>query len=260
MTLLQSLVLGIIQGITELLPISSSAHLVLVPEILGWELQPTSFDITVHAATLLALIINFRKDLIELVTKIKEQKQKRLFVNLLVVTIPACLAGLLLNNLIDEYFKSVRIIVFTLIFIGLIMLLIDKLLRNNSKTIDNLTVQNSITIGIGQTIALIRGISRSGITIIGGMICGLKREEAAKFAFLAGIPIMIAVSAKQFLDFGTQGLGELEPLNLIVAFVSALLSSLVAIKFLLAFLKKQGIWVFGIYRIILGILVWLLIL
>jgi undecaprenyl-diphosphatase len=260
MTIFQSLVLGIVQGITELLPISSSAHLVLIPEILSWDLQPTAFDITIHAATLLALVIYFRKDLFNLIAKFQEPKTKNLLTNLIIVSIPAGLIGLFFNDLIEQNFKSIQIIVILMVTIGLIMLFIDKLSRSNTKKIKDLTVKNSVVIGLFQAIALIRGTSRSGITMIGGMFNGLKRKQAAKFAFLAGIPIMIAVSAKQFVDFGISGFGELELINLIIGFISAFVSSILAIKLLLKLLEKRGLVVFGIYRIVIGLLILLFIL
>ncbi|MFC1780077.1 undecaprenyl-diphosphate phosphatase [Patescibacteria group bacterium] len=255
MTILQSLILGIVQGVTELLPISSSAHLVLIPEIFNWELQPTSFDITIHAATLLALVIYFRKDLLLFITNYKLLTTKKQILNLLFVSIPAGLIGLFFNDFIEQNFKSVRIIVIMMVTIGLVMLFIDKFSINNSKKIKELSTKNSAIIGAYQAIALIRGTSRSGITMIGGMFNGLERKQAAKFAFLAGIPIMIAVSVKQFVDFGIDGFGELEPINLIVGFLSAFISSILTIRFLMKFLEKYGLTAFGIYRIIIGIII-----
>jgi undecaprenyl-diphosphatase len=255
MNLIQAFILGLAQGITELLPISSSAHLVLIPEIFGWDQQPTSFDIAIHAATLLALVIYFQKDLFSLITKFKLQSTKKLILNLIVVTIPAGLIGLFFNDLIEETFKSVRIIVVMMILVGIIFLISDKLFSKNSKKIKELSAGNSFLIGIFQALALIRGTSRSGITMIGGLVSKLTKEQAAKFSFLAGIFIMSAVSIKQFFDFGTEGFGELDPLNLVVASIAAFSSSILAIKFLMNYLKSKGLAIFGWYRIIIGIII-----
>lgn len=255
MSVIQSLILGIIQGLTEFIPVSSSGHLVLVPEIFGWKVQSTSYDITVHSATLLALIIYFRKDLAGLIAKFREENTKRLLLNLIIVSIPAAIVGLLFETFIDETFKSTKIIVLMLILVGIMFLLAGRLFHNSSKVIDKLTSQDASIIGISQVVALIRGTSRSGITMIGGLITGLRRKDAAKFAFLAGIPIMTAVALKQLVEFSIEGFGELEPINLLIGFLSAFISGFLAIKFMLSFLKARGLGLFGIYRIILGIII-----
>lgn len=260
MTLIQSLILGIIQGLTEFIPVSSSGHLVLIPKLLGWEVQSTSFDITIHAATLLALIIYFRNDLARLTRKFREKNNKKLLLNLIIVSIPAGIVGLLFEDFIDKTFKSNVIIVIMLILVGLLFLLTDKLFKNNTKVIDELNPKDSGFIGISQALSLIRGTSRSGITMLGGLITGLTRAEAARFAFLAGIPLMTAVALKQFIEFQTIGLEGQEFVNLLVGFMSAFVSGFLAIKVMVKFLEKRGLALFGIYRIILGLIIWLVLL
>jgi undecaprenyl-diphosphatase len=255
MTLIQSIILGLIQGFTEFIPVSSSGHLVLIPELFGWEVQSTSFDITIHAATLLALIIYFRRDLAKLVTNFRKEETKKLLLNLIIVSIPAGIIGLLFEDFIDQHFKSVWIIAIMLILLGIVFILVDNFFKKTSKTIDKLSTGNTLIIGIAQAIAFIRGTSRSGITMLGGLISGLTNKEAAKFSFLAGIPIMTVVVLKQLVEFSIEGLGELDMTNLLIGFSSAFISGLLAIKFMLSFLKTKGLSPFGIYRIILGIII-----
>ncbi|MBU0976764.1 MAG: undecaprenyl-diphosphatase UppP [Patescibacteria group bacterium] len=260
MTIIQSIILGVVQGITEFLPISSSGHLVLIPELLGWEVQSTAFDIAIHAATLLAIIIYFRKNLLQLITSIQQPTSKRLIVNLFVVSIPSGIIGYFLKDYIDENFKDVRIVLIMLVLVGIVMLFIDKVKINNESTINKLRINNSFLIGLFQSLAFVRGTSRSGITIIGGLITGLKRSEAARFAFLAGIPVIGAAALMQLGEFHSMGLGNLTTANLAIGFFSAFLSSILAIRFLLKFLEKHGLVVFGIYRIILALVIWVFLL
>lgn len=260
MTLFQSFILGITQGITELLPISSSAHLVLIPHIFGWESQSTSFDIILHAGTLFALIVYFKKELILLITKFKQQSNQKLLINLIITTIPASVIGLLCNDFIEQNLKSLQVIVIMMITIGLIFLFTDKIIKSNNKNISQLSYKNSLIIGCTQILSFIRGTSRSGIMMIGGIVNGLSLDQSAKYAFLAGIPIIAGASIYQSIEFISEGFGNLELINIAIGFASAFISSLLAIKFTLSFLKNRGLAVFGIYRIIVGILILIILL
>lgn len=253
MSFAQALILGIIQGITEFIPISSSAHLVILPKVLGWSLQPTSFDIVIHAATLLSTVVYFRKDLIKLLNLRKKQNQK-VIVNLIIVTIPAAIIGFLFEEKIDETFKDVNSIIFMLIFIGVIMLFIDKITSSNDKKISTMGKSSSLIIGLFQSLSFIRGTSRSGITIIGGLLNGLTRKQATKFAFLAGISIIGAATLFQIVNFTSEGTIDIGIMPLMTGFITAFLVGLISIKFLLKFLSKNTLFIFGIYRIILGLL------
>ncbi len=255
MTKIQAFILGLLQGITELLPISSSAHLVLLPEISGWELQSTSFDIILHTGTLLALIIYFRKDLSTIVTQFNNPTKNKLLINLIITTIPASIIGIVFKDLIDEHFKSITIIVVMLITIGAVLLFIAPLSQNNKKIIAKLTYRNALLIGILQVLSFLRGTSRSGITIIGGITSGLDLKNSIKYAFLAGIPIIAASSLYQLFDFISNGLGNIDLLNLFIGLITSFISSFLAIKFIFTFFKNNRFILFGIYRIILGILI-----
>ncbi|MBD3363147.1 undecaprenyl-diphosphatase [Candidatus Dojkabacteria bacterium] len=256
MTWYQSIILGIVQGITEFLPISSSAHLVVIPEILGWEAHSTSFDIILHAGTLVAILIFFWKDIRNIILNLSEKNNWKLVLNILITAIPAGIIGFLFKDFIDSYFKSISSISIMLILLGVIMLFIkDKKIK---KRIETLSLFDSLYIGIGQILSLIRGTSRSGVTIISGKLVGLDLKQSAKYSFLAGIPLLVGVCAYQLLDFYSQGFGQTSPSNLLLGFLSSLLSGLIAIQFLMKILEKWGLKGFGAYRIILGLLLFIL--
>lgn len=260
MTPLQALILGIIQGITEFLPISSSGHLVLIPELFHWDMQPTSFDISIHIASLFAIIIYFRNDILDILNNTKEKRAQKLILNLLITTIPACIIGLLLKDFIDENFKNTKVIAFMLASIGIVMVFIDRILKDNTLEIKDLNSKSALVVGIAQVLAFIRGTSRSGITIISGLFMGLKREEAAKYSFLAGILIISASGLFQGYEFLSEGVKDIEISSLFIGFISAFISGLLSIRFLMNFIKKHGLQIFGIYRMILAIIIYALLL
>ena len=254
MTLFQVFFLGFIQGVTEFLPISSSGHLVLIEKVFGWKTQPTAFDITMHCATLLAIIIYFRHDLVHYGKTIRSEPTIRLLKNLVITTLPAALIGLLLKDFIDETFKQEWIILAAMIVIGIVFLISPKLFRKKSKTIEQTKIKNSLIIGLFQPLAFIRGVSRSGITIIGGLTQSLDMESAVKYSFLAGIPLLGLTAAGQAFSFIKSGFGDLSPVNLGIGFIVAFITGLAAIKILLVLIKKQGLVIFGVYRIIFALL------
>lgn len=254
MTIIQAAVLGITQGITELLPISSSAHLVLIPEIFGWELQETSFDIILHFGTLFALVLYFRKDLLKIIKNCSKEKYRKLIINLIITTIPAALIGFIFRDFIDEHFKSISVIVFMLISIGIIMTLLDRIPRCKNVRIAKLKAKDAFLIGLAQALALVRGTSRSGATIIGGALSGLVLKESARYAFLAAIPIILGVSTMQIAEFAVEGTGDIAISILSVGFFFSFISSFTTIRFLMSYIEKKGLFVFGVYRIIIGLI------
>lgn len=259
MDILQAIILGLVQGLTEFIPVSSSAHLVLVPRILGWQEQSVAFDLVLHGATLLALIIYFRKRLLgilfNLFSSSQEEKKsaRKLLLLMIIASIPAAIATFLIEDLVDSVLKDSAVIVVTLILVGVALIFSDRIFKNNQVTIERLSLKSAVFIGLFQSLALIRGVSRSGITIIGGGVNGLTREAAAEFAFLIGIPIIAGGFAFQLLDSLKHPAPE--PLTALIAgFIAATLSGLFAINFLINYLKTKGLAVFGVYRIILALI------
>lgn len=260
MNIIESIVLGIVQGLTEFLPISSSAHLLIFPKIMGWEEPPFVFDTSLHLGTLISLLVYFRSDIINLLTSffrgIKEKsfennKDGKLALYILLGTIPAGLCGLLFEKIIEQKLHDPKVIVFTLFFLGILLLISDSI-GKKTRDFDNLNFKDVILIGIAQAMALIPGTSRSGITMTSALFLNLNRETSARISFLLGIPITAAAALYKLKDLFEMNLD----INTISYFsfgvISSAITGFICIKYLLKFLKTNSFMVFGIYRIALS--------
>jgi len=246
---LEALILGIVQGLTEFLPVSSTAHLILFPWFFGWtgEVDTLSFDIALHTGTLIALLACFWRDWIELITK----KQK-LFGLIVLASIPAGVAGYLLNNFTERALREPLIISMMLVAVGFLMLIAEK--ANKYKDMEKTGLKDAIIIGIAQAIAIIPGVSRSGITISAGLFRGLKREASARFSFLLSTPIIAGATMLHFKKLITAQ--ENHNLQLFaIGLITSYITGIIAIKFLLNFLKKHPLNVFVYYRFILAVVI-----
>ncbi len=257
------IILAIIQGISEFLPISSSAHLIIFRDLFGigssiTEEVALSFDIALHFGTLLAIGIYFFKDFIRMISKgltkgVKDSEGK-IFWYLVAATIPAGIVGVLFEDVIDEMIRSNYIVIaLALIGMGLIMYFVDKTMESK-KEVKEMTLKDALIIGCSQVFALIPGFSRSGTTITAGRALKLKREDAAKFSFYLSAPVVLGAVLVQLIKDGTSVImANLLPfgIGILVSFVAGLL----CIQFLLKFLKKHDFKIFMGYRIILGIIV-----
>ncbi len=263
MTILQSIILGIIQGLTEFLPISSSAHLVIVPYLLNWHIPAQDafiFDVLVQLGTLLAVIVYFRKDLYTIITGVIRglvhrqpwqpfsDPNARLGWFLVLATIPAVIAGLLLKNLVERAFSSP--LAAGLLLIGTAALLITaERVGKRSRQIESITWLDTLLVGLFQVISLLPGISRSGSTISGGMIRNLDRPSAARFSFLMSVPVMIGAGVLAIVDLvKLPGFTGQIP-TLVAGFISAAVVGYLAIHWLLTYLSKRSLYVFAIYSI-----------
>lgn len=253
MTILQAIVYGIVQGIAEFLPISSTAHLILLPWFLGWPPQSTFFDVSLHLGTAAAVIIFFFKDWVSLIlsgfTDIKS-KQAKLFWLLVVATIPGALFGLLLDKY-TETFKSPVLIGIMLIIMGIILYYADKLGRRKIE-LEDMSLKNSIIIGFAQVLAIIPGVSRSGITMSVGRFLGIERDSIAKFTFLMSTPIILGDALYHLMKVLKTGSETISIAPFAVAILTSAVVGLLSIKFLLSYLKKRGFKIFAIYRFVLG--------
>ncbi len=262
MTIIQGIILGIVQGLTELLPISSSAHLFLIPWIFNWEI-PESFDVALHFGTLLAIGIFFFKDWIELiiggynmVVKKEKTTEGKMFWYILIATIPGGIIGFILDKYAESILTKPMIIAIALIIMGIILYLIDK---NAKKQTDykDMTFKQTFIIGLSQALAFIPGVSRSGITMTTGRALGVKREAVAKYSFMLSAPIVLAATIFKLKDFIEYFL--VADMTGMIAFAMGVIMSfivgIIVIKFLLDYLKKGSFKVFAIYRIIIGIIV-----
>lgn len=256
MTVFQAIVLGIVQGLAEFLPISSSAHLTLAPWALGWQDPGLAFDVALHAGTLSALAWFFRRDWIELMAaawsivvtrRIVTMMQKRVLL-LVVATIPGGIAGKLLNDYAEQTFRSPVLIACALMIMGILLWAADKWARQNRTMLD-LTMRDAIVVGLSQVFALIPGVSRSGSTMTAGRVLGLERESAARFSFLMSMPITAAAVAVK-LPEAVQSQPAMLPL--VAGILAAAISGWVAIAVLLKFVSKHSFGVFALYRLLLG--------
>ncbi|MEJ2419132.1 MAG: undecaprenyl-diphosphate phosphatase [Exilibacterium sp.] len=264
MDLIQVIVLALIQGLTEFLPISSSAHLILPKELLNWPDQGLAFDVAVHLGSLIAVLGYFRRDIANLVTawilsltQRRSTEQSRLGWYIIIGTVPAGLAGLLFNDFIETYLRSIQVIVVTTTVFGVLLGVADRVGRRTLQLKD-LTFPLVLIIGCAQALALIPGTSRSGITITVALLLGLQREDAARFSFLLSIPIIIlsggylslGLLENQATDWRSMGLGVL---------LSAI-SAYLCIHYFLVYINRIGMMPFVIYRLLLGaILAWMII-
>ena len=257
------IVLAIIQGLTEFLPVSSSAHLILGSRVLGWEDQGLVFDVATHLGTLLAVLVYFREDLFSMLrsctTHLQDrnlQQHRTMVIYLAVASIPALAVGYLAHDLVETYLRDVRVIATTTIVFGLVLWLADAVGRR-SRDLSQFTLRDVVMIGLAQTLALVPGVSRSGVTITAGRFLGFSPDASARFSFLLAIPIIGAAGAYGALRVAT---GD-APINwaqfgMAVAF--AAVAGWVCIAVFLALLKRVGLMPFVIYRLLLGLfLLWL---
>lgn len=260
MNILESTVLGLVQGITEFIPVSSSGHLEITQRILGAGGRAEDFHFfleLINFGTLFALLFYYRQTIWEILQRVFVKKDYKLALNILITSIPAGIIGLVLSKVIEKlpFFSSLTTIGFAMGFVGLIMIFVNKLPHlSKLKDENELTPGRALAIGLAQTFALVPGVSRSGSTIITGRVMGLDSKSAAKYSFLASLPIMIAVCGKSLLSsssraYITSNLGMLLLSNLI-AFVSGLIALQIVMKY---FKKEKSIPSFGIYRVILSL-------
>ncbi|MDQ7089640.1 MAG: undecaprenyl-diphosphate phosphatase [Methylococcales bacterium] len=261
MDIIQAIALAILQGLTEFLPISSSAHLMLLPILVGWEDQGLAFDVAVHIGTLTAVIIFYRRDLIQISQSWgkslcggESNEDSKLAWYVLLGTIPVGLVGISLPDSVEEMIRSPIVVAIATIIFAILLWFAEK---KATEKRDTITLMDAIVVGLFQAIALIPGTSRSGITITAGLLTGLKREHAARFSFLLSIPVIsLAGMLKSYELYQT-----IEPVNWEFMAIGACISALVAylsIAWFLKFLNKVGMMPFVYYRFALGIfLLWL---
>jgi len=238
--LVSSLLLGIIQGLTEFLPVSSSGHLVLAQSLIPSFSQPgVLFDVTIHLGTLLAVVYFFRGKIVSL--------SKNYLMALVVGTIPAVLAGLVFGDFLESLFSSARATALQLIATGALNIFVDFL----PKGMGEITLKNSIFMGIAQAVSIIPGISRSGATIFTGVAARVERAKVAEFSFLLSIP---AILGAMVFQLGKYGFGAVEnPLNYLVGFLASAVVGFFSISLVFKFLLGRQFKVFGIYAIVLGV-------
>jgi undecaprenyl-diphosphatase len=264
MPLTHVIILAIVQGLTEFLPVSSTAHLYLSSWLLGWNAEALDFDISLHIGTLIAVVIYFLPDWIQIIGQglginigsDEELKLNRMLLWLLVIgTIPAGIAGLLLNKYAETTWRNPFLMGAMLVAVGIVMWMADRGARHLRHLV-SLNLPDAITIGLGQALAVVPGVSRSGITISAGLVRGLTREAAARFSFLLSTPIIAGAAAKDLYDtYKQSGLhGFVNPTFLVGIGVSAI-TGWIVIAWFLHYLRRSSLMPFVYYRVLFGIIV-----
>jgi undecaprenyl-diphosphatase len=261
MTLIQAIILGIVQGLTEFLPVSSTAHLVLFPWLLHWPEPGQTFDVALHAGTLIAVIAYFRKDWMEMLTQ-----RRDLLLLVILGCVPAGLAGALFEKGLDrysspsEFHAAPALIAGALAVIGIFLYAMDRYGKKR-RNLEQTDVQDALLIGIAQAFALFPGVSRSGSTMGMGLLLGLNRETAARFSFLLSAPIIAGAVALKTLHLAKDGIPPGQGSLMLWGIVASAITGYVAIQFLMNFVKTQSYKGFAIYRTLLGaaiFAIWLL--
>ena len=239
---MEALILGIVQGLTEFLPVSSTAHLVLFPWFFHWtgELDSLTFDVALHAGTLLALLVCFWRDWVELIFT-----RRRLFSLIVIASVPAGIAGFILHDVVEHTLRSPYVIAVSLVVFGCIMLIAEKL--NKHKSMENITLADALTIGIAQAIAIIPGVSRSGITISAGLYRGIDRESSARFSFLLSTPIIAGATALHAVKL-MNGNADYQMSLFAVGLIASAVTGFAALRFLMSFFRNHPLNVFAYYR------------
>lgn len=260
MNILQALILGIVQGLTELLPISSSAHLAIIPWIFDWtkdesfRLAFEGFDVALHAGTLLAIGLFFFKDWIELIKggyeKVVHKKNSiegRMFWYIVLATIPGGIIGFILDHFLEDKLTTPLIIAIALIVMGIVLYFADKKSKSNVDY-NHMTLKQTFLVGFAQCLAFIPGVSRSGITMTVARILGVDRESAAKYSFMLSAPIVLAATIFKLKDF-------VFSIPFFVGVFASFIVGVLVIKFLMQYLKKGSFKAFAIYRVVFGAII-----
>jgi undecaprenyl-diphosphatase len=262
METIQAIVLGVVQGLTEFLPISSTAHLRAVPALLGWSDPGVDFTAVIQLGSVLALFAYFRNDIVTLATGSfqalrkgdLESKEARIAGAIVVGTIPVCVIGLALKDILEQSggpLRSLVVIGTASIVMGILLLIAEKVAKH-TRTLDSIGVKDGLIIGLGQALALIPGCSRSGSTLTVAMLSNLKREDAARFSFLLGIPATTLSGLLELKHFIEHGSTESGIVSLVIGTVVSAIVSYAAIAWLLKFLINHSTWLFIIYRVVFG--------
>ena len=261
MSLLEAIVLGIVQGLTEFLPISSTGHLRIVPAFLGWEDPGAAFTAVTQLGTLAAVLLYFRRDLVSIgggwLASLRDPTRRatpeaRLGWLILIGTLPIIVFGVVFSNQIETGARSLKLMGTTLIVLGLVLLAAERF-GKRTRTVEGLRRRDGIAIGLAQAAALVPGVSRSGATISAGLFLGLERAAAARYSFLLSIPAVVLSGLYELRDIGSEGGAGVGAT--VVATVLAFVVGYLSIAFLLRFLATHTVYVFVAYRVVLGAVV-----
>ncbi|MBI4677825.1 MAG: undecaprenyl-diphosphate phosphatase [Elusimicrobia bacterium] len=246
MSHLQAAVLGVVQGLTEFLPVSSSAHLILVPRLFGWPDQGLAADVALHWGTMAGLLAYFWKDWWKI---LKEREQRRFLLWLVLASVPAAVLGLLVKDFVETACRGVGPVSVTLVAFGLLLGWADRV-GSRARGWESLDLKTCVLIGLAQALALFPGVSRSGVTITAGLFLGLKREDAARFSFVLAVPVVFGAGILEFKHLGEIALTP----PFWTAVIAAALTGFAVIAGFLRYLRSGSLLAFAVYRVLLGLL------
>ncbi|MFA6427032.1 MAG: undecaprenyl-diphosphate phosphatase [Candidatus Magasanikbacteria bacterium] len=266
MSILQAIVLGIIQGLTEFLPVSSSGHLIFLPKLFGWADQGLAFDTFIHLGTLVAVVVYFRKKLLGMLKSVllvnsdqgTGSSNRKLAWLIILSIIPAGIVGILFDSWIEENLRATWIIGVNFIVWGVVLFIADRVQRttiNNQQSLEKVNWRTALFIGCAQAVALVPGTSRSGITMTAGLFSKLDKKSAAEFSFLMSVPIITLAGGMQLIDMIKNGFEAVGVEMLIAGFVASAISGLLAIWGLMKIIQKWSFLPFVVYRVIIGVLI-----
>ena len=273
--IIRAIILGAVQGLTEFLPISSSAHLIFVPWLFGWEPFGLAFDVALHLGTLSAVLIYFRHDLLAMTRGIlgswkpllrgemPDDYMGRLGLFIVLGSVPAAIVGLLAEQAIDDYFHSEPISRTALLLSAIAMVVMGVALgaadrwgqRVRGRDFNEIRLRDALLVGFAQSFALFPGVSRSGSTITAGLFAGLSRPVAARFSFLLGVPIVLGAGMKSVLDLVQEGVPADERTSFVAGVITAAIVGWLAIHTLIRYLQRHSTDVFVVYRIVMGVFI-----
>jgi undecaprenyl-diphosphatase len=263
MTLVQIIVLSLVQGLTEFLPVSSSAHLILGGKAFGWADQGLVFDVATHLGTLFAVLLYFRADLFQMVASClrpvrtdDDRRHRTLLIGIALASVPVLVVGFLARDLVEQYLRDVRVIAWMTLVFGLLLWLADARSRRD-RNIEELGWKSAVWIGLAQVCALVPGVSRSGVTITAGRLLGFAPDAAARFSFLLAIPVIAAAGGYGALKVFT-GAAAIDWSQFLLALAFSALAGWVCIAAFLALLRRVGLLPFVVYRLALAaVLLWM---
>jgi len=258
MTIIQAIFLGIVQGLTEFIPVSSSGHLVLAEKLFGINGSSLAFDVALHGGTLLALFIYFWNDIVVLAKAFFVQSPQTKLARLIgLATIPAVIAGVLLEGYAEDTFRSVILVSFNLMAVAIVMLIAEAFIekRESRTKLEKTSTKQALIMGGAQALAIIPGVSRSGSTITAGLFAGMDRLAATRFSFLLGIPIISGAFLKTVIAGDGMAQVNAEPEIFVVGIVTSLIFGLIAINFMLKYLANHTLRIFAYYRLAVGVFV-----
>jgi len=254
--LLKATLLGIIEGLTEFIPVSSTAHLVISSHLIDFtQIQNNLFEIVIQFGAILAICVIYKDKIFKVISNIKEKEQQKFSLNIILAFLPAAILGLAFHKFIKEHLFSNLVIAIALIIGAIIMIIAEKLPKTNqTESVENITPKQALLIGFFQSIAMIPGTSRSGATIIGAMFLGLSRKAAAEFSFFLAIPTIAAASFYDlYKNFHALNYDNL--ILILIGLISSFISALFVIKWFIKYVSSNNFIPFAIYRIIVGVII-----